>query len=123
VIEAKNEVDVTRTEINKRETEQMNRSAAWFEKHYKGMSATRLIIHPAKKIQSAAAFTHDVQGVGERDLNRLERSCRSFFKGFEGQNLKDLSPTFIQSLINLHNLSVNDLQTRYCQKLDDVTNR
>ena len=34
--ECKSEVDLTRTEINKRETEQMNRSCAWFGKHYPG---------------------------------------------------------------------------------------
>jgi hypothetical protein len=45
VIECKSETDVTRTDINKREAEQMNRSAAWFEKRYKGMQAKRLILH------------------------------------------------------------------------------
>ena len=34
----------------------MNRSAVWFDKHYKGMQAKRLIIHPAGRIESAAAF-------------------------------------------------------------------
>ena len=81
VIECKSEVDVTRVEIDKREAEQMNRSAAWFDKHYKGMLAKRLIIHPAKKIASAAAFTHDVEGVTVSELRKLEKACREFFKG------------------------------------------
>ena len=34
LFECKSEVDVTRAEINKRETEQKNRSSAWFDKHY-----------------------------------------------------------------------------------------
>ena len=33
--ECKNEVRIRRSEINKRETEQMNNSCAWFEKNYK----------------------------------------------------------------------------------------
>jgi len=120
VIECKSDVDVTRAEINKRETEQMNRSAAWFDKHYKGMQAKRLIIHPAKRIQSAAAFTHDVEGVTVPELRKLEKACREFFKAFEAQNFADLSAQHIQKMVNAHGLSVDDLLTRYSRKLKDV---
>jgi len=37
--ECKNEVDLARAEIDKREAEQMNRSYAWFKKHYPGANA------------------------------------------------------------------------------------
>jgi replicative superfamily II helicase len=121
VIECKSEVDVTRAEINKREAEQMNRSAAWFEKHYKGMQAKRLIIHPAKRIESAAAFTHKVEGVTVAELRSLEKTCREFFKAFERQNLADLSTQHIQKMVNAHHLSVDDLLTRYSRKLKDIT--
>jgi replicative superfamily II helicase len=120
VIECKSEVDVTRAEVNKREAEQMNRSAAWFDKHYKGMHATRLIIHPAKRIESAAAFTHDVEGVTVSELRKLEKACREFFKAFEGQNFADLSVQHIQKMVNAHEISVDDLLTRYSRKLNDV---
>jgi replicative superfamily II helicase len=61
--ECKSEDDVTRAEINKREAEQMNRSSAWFDKHYPGMSVKRIIVHPANTVQSAAAFTHEVEAI------------------------------------------------------------
>ena len=120
LIECKSEVNVTRAEVNKREAEQMNRSAAWFDKHYKGMLSTRVIIHPAKKIESAAAFTHSVEGITEQDLNRFVRACRSLFKSLEGQNFSDLSPTYLDGLIKLHKLSVNDIVTLYSRKLKDL---
>lgn len=120
LFECKSEVDVTRAEINKREAEQMNRSSAWFDKHYQGMKVKRLIIHPAGKIESAAAFTHDVAGVREGDLKRLVKAVRGFFKGFEAQNLKDLSEVHIQTLLNAHGLSVGDLLTKYSRALKDV---
>jgi replicative superfamily II helicase len=120
VVECKSEVDVTRVEINKREAEQMNRSAAWFDKHYIGMQAKRWIIHPAKRIESAAAFTHQVEGVTVADLRKLERACREFFKGFEGQNFADLSPQHIQKMTDAHHLSVDELLTHYSRKLKDV---
>lgn len=120
VIECKSEVDVTRAAVNKRESDQMNRSAAWFDKHYAGMAATRLIIHPAGKVESAAAFLHKVEGVREADLRRFEKACRQFFKEFEGQNLRDLSPTNIQGLLDAHGLGIDDLKTKYSRQLKDL---
>ena len=63
--ECKNEVEITRGEINKREAEQMNRSSAWFDKHYPGSKVKRVIIHPAHTVASAAAFTHSVEAMRE----------------------------------------------------------
>jgi len=84
------------------------------------MQAKRLIIHPAKRIESAAAFTHDVEGVTVSELRKLEKACREFFKAFEGQNFADLSVQHIQNMVNAHGLSVGDLLTGYCRKLKDV---
>lgn len=120
LFECKSEVDVTRAEINKREAEQMNRSSAWFAKHYKAMKVKRLIIHPAGKIESAAAFTHDVEGVREADLKKLVIATRNFFKSFENQNLDDLTMTHIQELLDGHKLSVPNLLTLYSRTLKDM---
>lgn len=120
LFECKSEVDVSRAEINKREAEQMNRSSAWFEKHYSGKKVKRLIIHPAGKIQSAAAFTHDVEGMRENDLKRLVKACRDFFKSFESQNFKDLSSIQIQKLVNAYKLDVDNLTSLYSSKLKDL---
>ncbi|MBU2937008.1 MULTISPECIES: DEAD/DEAH box helicase family protein [Pacificibacter] len=125
LVECKNEVDVLRAEINKRETEQMNRSCAWFEKHYKGMSVKRLIIHPAGKLESAAALTHEVEGVREADLKRLVTAVRDFFKSFQSQNFADLSSTRVQKMLNFYKLTVTDLTSdsvnnSYTRKLKDV---
>lgn len=120
LFECKSEVDILRAEVNKREAEQMNRSSAWFAKHYVGMNVKRLIVHPAGKIESAAAFTHTVEGVREADLRRLVKATREFFKSFESQNLADLSASHIQTVLNTHGLSVPDLLSKYSRKLKDV---
>lgn len=120
LIECKSEVDLTRAEINKRETEQMNRSSAWFEKHYPGMSAKRVIVHPAAKIESAGAFTHEVEGMRESDLKKFVKACRDFFKSFESQDLKDLSSTHIQKMLNAHNLGTDALLKEYSRKLKNL---
>ena len=120
LFECKSEVSVTRAEINKTEAEQMNRSSAWFDKHYKEMKVKRLILHPAGKIESAAAFTHYVEGVREWDLKNLVKATREFFKSFENQNLEDLTATHIQKLLDAHGLSVPDLLSKYSRKLKDM---
>jgi len=113
VWECKNEVEVKRSEINKREAEQMNRSSAWFEKHYPGLMAKRVIIHPAKKVESAAAFTHEVEVMSEVELKSLVKATRSFFKSFESTNFRDLSAAYIQRLLNSHKLSIDDFLNNY----------
>ena len=120
LIECKSEVDITRSEVNKREAEQMNRSSAWFDKHYTGLNAKRIIIHPSGKIQSAAAFTHNVEGMRETNLKKFVKSCRMFFKAFEALNFKDLSDEHTQKLIDLYNLSVPKILTSYSQRLKDM---
>ena len=115
--ECKNEVEITRAEINKREAEQMNRSAAWFEKHYQGMSVKRIIVHPSNTVQSAAAFTHEVEAMREAELKKLVKAAAEFFKSFESLDFKDLSAPHIQKMINAHKLAVPDLLNLYTKKL------
>lgn len=118
--ECKSEVEVIRSEVNKREAEQMNRSSAWFEKHYPGMKVKRIIVHPAGAIESAASFTHDVEGMREAELRRLVKQVREFFKAFEAFNFKDLSATRIQTMLDTHGLSVSSLLTKTTKKLKDL---
>src|SRR5690606_27672092 len=120
LFECKSEVDLTRVSINKREAEQMNRSSAWFDKHYSGKRVKRIIVHPAGKIESAAAFTHDVVGMRERDLKEFVKAVREFFKSFESVDFRDISATRIQNLIDDYKISVGDLFERYSSKLRDL---
>jgi len=115
--ECKSEVEVNRAEINKREAEQMNRSSAWFEKHYLGMKVKRIIVHPTNAEASAASFTHEVDAMREAELKKLVKGLREFFKSFESLNFKDLSMAHIQKLVDSHGLSVPSLLTDYSKKL------
>ena len=119
--ECKNEVESTRAEINKREAEQMNRSSAWFDKYYPACRVKRLIVHPSKRLQSAAAFTHDVEAVRESELRKLVGAVRAFFKSFESLDFRDLSAAHTQALLNSHDLAVQDLLSKYSTKIRRVS--
>ena len=118
--ECKDEVEINRSEINKREAEQMNRSSAWFTKHYPGMDVKRIIIHPANTVASAASFTHDVEAMREPELKHLVKRLRDFFKSFESLSFRDLSVTHIQKLVNQHGLDVQTLMTQSTKKLRNL---
>jgi replicative superfamily II helicase len=111
--ECKSEVELTRLAINKRETEQMNRSVAWFSKHYPSLPARKLIVHPAYKEESAASFLHPVEVVRSKELKDLVSNVAAFFKSFETFEFADMSATRIQGLLTSHRLTVDDMLTRY----------
>jgi replicative superfamily II helicase len=115
--ECKNEVDTKRSEINKGEAEQMNRSSSWFEKHYLGMKVKRIIIHPTHVVARAASFTHEVEAMREAELKKLVKQLREFFKSFESLEFKNLSTAHIQKLIELYHLSLPSLLADYSKKL------
>ena len=84
------------------------------------MKVKRVIVHPAGKIESAAAFTHDVEGMRESDLKKFVKACREFFKSFESQNFQDIFTAHVQKMINAHQLGTDDLPARYTRKLKDL---
>lgn len=107
--ECKSEVDLKRSEINKTEAEQMNRSAAWFQKHYPGCKAVHIEIHPAHQVQSAANFLVEVRAMREKELKAFTRAIRTFFQSFERINFNDLSLPHIQNLLQANAIDAGNL--------------
>jgi hypothetical protein len=98
----------------------MNRHGEWFDKHYPGMDVKRIIVHPAYVVPSAAAFTHEVEVMGETELKRLVKRIQEFFKSFEGLNFQDLSTAHIQKLVDTHGLSIPKLLSGYTKKIKNL---
>lgn len=112
--ECKNEVDTTRAEINKSEAEQMNRSYAWFKKHYIGAEVKNIWIHPTNVLQSAAGLLEPVEVMSQSELRQFTKRVRLFFNSLETQDFASLSVTHLQELANRHLLGTDTL-------LKDVT--
>lgn len=120
LFECKNEVGVERSEINKRETEQMNRSSAWFDKHYPGAEVRRILIHPSHVCQSAASLLLATEAMRVSELKNLVSHVRAFFTSFAQMNFQTLSVIETQKLVDAHELSVHDLLTKYCRKIKNL---
>jgi replicative superfamily II helicase len=117
LFECKSEVDLSRSEINKTETGQMNNSISWFEREYGHNTALFFHIIPTKTISKAAGYNKEVQIIRENSLRKLTNSVRSFFQEFERQNFDSLSIEHINKLLVAHNLTVNDFSdSHYSEK-------
>jgi replicative superfamily II helicase len=113
LIECKSEVKLTRSQINKYETEQMNSSCAWFGKIYTGAKVTNVLIIPTNKLAEAAALSYDVRVLQDKGLKKLKEQVMSFFKEFQDLNFHDLSEKKTQELVNAHGLSVEAILSNY----------
>lgn len=116
LFECKSEVELARAEINKRETDQMNRSSAWFKRYYPGSIVTRVLIIPPRKLASGAALNDDVLIMGKKQLDQLTKNVRGFFNEFRKVDLRDLSENKIEEHLRTHKLTVDDLTSAYGQK-------
>lgn len=116
LFECKSEVALDRAEINKRETDQMNRSSAWFKRYYPNSTVSRVMVIPPRKLASGAALNDDVLIMGKKHLDQLTKSVRGFFNEFRKVDLRDLSESKIEEHLRTHKLTVDDLTSTYGQK-------
>lgn len=117
VVECKSEVDLNRAEINKDESGQMNNACAWFEKYYKGATATKILIIPSNRLSHAAGFVQEVGIMRDKHLRDLRRSVKSFFAEFKAADLANLSEAKIQGLLEAHRLTEDALLSTYAEKV------
>jgi hypothetical protein len=114
--ECKDEVKLDRENIHKDETGQMNNACGWFDTHYAGDKALRIIIIPADKCGQGANFTHDVRVMRPQELKKLRNAVRAFFMAMTGDDLTDLSATRIQELLDAHKLDPEQFTPGYSRR-------
>ena len=117
VVECKSEVDLNRAEINKDESGQMNNACAWFEKYYKGATATKILIIPTNRLSHAAGFVQEVGIMRDKHLRDLRRKVKTFFAEFKTADFQNLSEAKIQELLEVHKLTEEALSSIYAEKV------
>lgn len=116
LIECKNEVEETRTEINKHEASQMNSHSAWFESEYGNETkCKRILIIPTKRLSYHGDFTHEVQIMRKGNLKKLKENARNFFKEFANYAWLEVDDRKIQYLIESHSLDILNLLDTYSE--------
>ncbi len=113
LVECKNEVELTRSTINKQESGQMNNAIAWFDKEYNGCMATRILIIPTPVLSDAAGFNQEVRIMRKAELGRLVARVKMFFKEFSKFDLSTVSELKINELLKLHKLEMAEFSSEY----------
>lgn len=115
LLECKNEVEETRSEISKYEAGQMNSHCAWFESVYSDAKCKRILIIPTLKLGYHADFTHHVEIMRKNKLNKLKSNIKGFFKEFAKYVIHDVSDQKIQQSLNTHELDIYSLTNNYSE--------
>lgn len=118
LVECKSEVALDRAEINKDESGQMIRAAAWFDKLYKGVRVKRVLIIPTLKVGKAAAFSaeYEVEVMREKSLAKLRQNVKQFFHEFEAHDFGSISEAKVQQLLDAHDLGTDAITSKYSEK-------
>lgn len=104
VIEAKDEVDLDRTEMYKSETEQLLHSLEWFKQEYPGKDSRPLIIHPATATAHAAVFPTNGRVITPEVLDKFAASVRSFALAVANQPMSSISEKFVYQHLEANQL-------------------
>lgn len=115
LFECKNEVKLNREFINKSETGQMNNSCAWFKERFGDVSKTCIMIIPTRKTNHSALFLDDVMIMRKSNLSLFTKNIRNFFNEFSKYELSDLTDTQIETALNTHKLSIEDISSNYVE--------
>lgn len=118
LLEDKNKVLLTRVEINKYETDQMNTSSAWFARNYPDAKVTRVMVIPTKKVSAASAFHPEFDTVilRKRGLDELIKNVRAFFTEFRDADMKSIGESRVQQALVAHHLTIEKLVTKYTER-------
>lgn len=79
VIECKNEVEVGRPSISKREIGQISNAIGWFDDNYQGEGRIPLFVHPTHIIASNAFPPEPLYVMRKQELQMLKENVRRFF--------------------------------------------
>jgi hypothetical protein len=115
LIECKNEVEGTRSEISKHEAGQMNTHAAWFESNYGDAKCKRIMIIPIIKLSYHADFTHHVEIMRKNTLKKIKNNVKDFFKEFDKYVWLEVSDEKIQHFLTAHNLDIKSIIKNYSE--------
>jgi hypothetical protein len=117
LLECKSEANIDRTEIAKREADQMNRATAWFKKYYPAAKVKNLMIIPTHVLSSAAHLLEEVDVIRDAELRALKSKIRAFFDEFREFELSDVTERKIHQLLEMHELDVDAITNKYSKKV------
>ena len=116
VIEAKNQVDLDRQNIFKKEAEQLGHHITWFNQTFLGEQHTPILIHPSAILAHDAYLDANASIIQEDDLQRFVNTVRGFVTVLAGKSLHLLSATDVAAQLQTHELRPSDILNKHLKK-------
>ena len=116
IVEAKNQVDLSRKEIYKSEAEQLGHHIIWFKQNYMGESYTPILIHPSAKLARDAYLEEDTRIVQYQDMQRIVESVRTFVVALASKPSDQWTVQEIAALLQTYHLRSNDFLNEFLSK-------
>ncbi|MTI47596.1 MAG: DEAD/DEAH box helicase [Firmicutes bacterium] len=113
LIECKNEVKETRTEIYKKEAGQINTSCAWFKSNYPNCELNPLMIINATRKGFQVHFNEDVKVMNRTKMELFKTNYWKFFNSFNEYKIDSITTSEIQTFIEQNRLTVEDILNHY----------
>lgn len=117
ILEAKNEVELTRKEIYKSEVEQLSNSYNWFNEEYAGKNGIPVLIHPCNKTHREAYAPANAMVLQPEELERLRNNIRGLFVCLCGKRLSEWSTVELNNEIRNYHLDRKSL-TSYLKPIE-----
>ena len=116
IIEAKNQVDLDREKIFKKEAEQIGHHITWFKQNYKDNQYTPVLIHPAAILAPDAYLERGIKLVRKDDLQQFLTAVRDFVTALAGKSLDLLSAQDIAIQLMTHGLRPSDILNKHLNR-------
>lgn len=116
VIEAKNEVKLSRNKVYKSETEQISESTNWFIREYPDKIFTPLLIHPVNILDKQAIGPHNLKILNTDNLNEFKNSVKGFFGKIAIKPLDQWDAKELTAELKNYNLNKDSLK-KYFSKV------
>ena len=118
VIEAKNEVKLTRECIYKGETEQIGEAINWFHNEYDDKTAIPILVHPSRKLHKQAFGPRNLVILDKSSLDALKNNVELLFTKLASRPLTQWDERDIASEIINHKLDRKNIKT-YFMNVED----
>ena len=116
IVEAKNQVELSRKEIYKSEAEQLDHSIIWFKQNYTEGSYTPVLIHPSARLARDAYLDEDTRIVQHNDMQKIAESVQGFVAALASKPSDQWTVQEISALLQTYHLRSNDFLNEFLSK-------
>lgn len=123
IFESKNEIDLNRQKIYKKEAEQLGHHITWFKQEYPGEGYTPILVHPSTVLEGDAYLEDGTLIMESENLQSIAESVKLFVVALASKPPESWAPNEISAHLQTYRLRPDDLLNRPLGKSPDRPRR